>query len=173
MAPLSENTIYLRKELLHSSPHSSYRCGGVQEFQEERVWRASLCPWLMRWVQPVLQADSPILPSSHGPQKPCGRRCTALPLFHIFVHVPSQGHDPPLSTPALWGTTVQQCFLPVPSQVIMNRLMLGVDGNDLPTSSTNQQDSVETVHQDLQELHIVLFPFLILRWAWHVEQDQL
>lgn len=33
-------------------------------------------------------------------------------------------------------------------------MVLRVDGNDLPTSSTDQQDTVQAVHQDLQELHI-------------------
>lgn len=41
-----------------------------------------------------------------------------------------------------------------PSKQKRNIMVLRVDGNDLPTSSTDQQDTVQAVHQDLQELHI-------------------
>ena len=33
-------------------------------------------------------------------------------------------------------------------------MVLRVDGNDLPTSSADQQDAIKAVHQDFQELHI-------------------
>lgn len=60
----------------------------------------------------------------------------------IFVYVPSQSHALLSTPPDFWGPTAKKCFLPVPFQTIRNLLVLGVDGNDLPTSSTNQQDTV-------------------------------
>lgn len=77
------------------------------------------------------------------------RGCTVLPLkVHLKV-MPSSIN--PLSSGILLSINVVfQC----PSKQKRNIMVLRVDGNDLPTSSADQQDAIKAVHQDFQELHI-------------------
>lgn len=56
--------------------------------------------------------------------------------------------------------TVQTCFLTVSLKKTTTKKnnwcfsVLRIDSNNLPTSSTNQQDTVEAFHQNLQKLHV-------------------
>lgn len=52
-------------------------------------------------------------------------------------------------------------------------MMLRVNGDDLPAATSDQQHPLQSLCEDLQELHVVLIPALVFGWSWHVQQHQL
>lgn len=76
-------------------------------------------------------------------------RCTSA--RHLFPWCISKSSLSPSTTTCPLGS---HCSTVFGSNVETSCIVLRVDGDDLPTTSANQQDSVQAVHEDLQELHI-------------------